>query len=73
MVARRASKGALRCFKPGFLGYAKLKQAARGDVTHTPVGWTYRPKVPDCARALQPIVKFCASRTAFIFRERLEK
>ena len=67
MVARRASKRALRRFyhlQPGFLGCAKLKQAARGDVTYwTSVGRTYRPEVPDCACVLQPIVKFCAIRT----------
>ena len=31
---------------------------------HTPVGGTYRPKVPDCACVLQPVVIFCASLTA---------
>ena len=57
-----------RLLQPEFLGCAKLKDSARGDVTHTTShagGRSLRPgRSPTAHALLQPSVKFCASRTA---------
>ena len=54
-----------RLLQPEFLGCAKLKDSARGDVTHTSHagGRSLWPGGPNCACVLQPSVKFFASRT----------
>ena len=61
-----------RLLWPGFLGCTKRKQAARRIVIHATAntrggGGRDRPKGAHRAGVLQPIVKFCSSRTVLWF------
>ena len=62
MVVRRSSKSALRRFcllQPEFLGCAKLKQAARGDVTCTMSYASGRDLSPPSTRLRMRALAYC--------------